>query len=107
MIAQVEEHLSDAITYIVDGAPLEEKPGVPTIPGFITLVNADGAGFGTLGGMNPHASRWTCKVHKRFLPDGPSIKHRVEHSKLDATYRPAADTIDDDGTYYLFDLQKA
>jgi hypothetical protein len=107
MDAQVDSRLGDSITYIVDGAPLESAPGVPTIPGYIILVNADGSFAGTLERFNPHQHRWKCKVHKRFLPGLPDIRHRIEHSKLDATYRPAADTLDDDGDYYLFDLQKA
>lgn len=107
MDAQVDRHLGDTITYIVDGAPLESTPGVPGIPGFILLVNADGSFAGTLQGFNPHEQRWKCKVHKRYLPDGPDIRHRIQNRKLTGTYRPAADTIDDDGDYFLFDLQKA
>lgn len=107
MDAQVDFHLGDSITYIVEGAPLESAPGVPTIPGFINLVNADGSSAGTLQGFNPHEHRWTCKVHKQFLPDGPDIRHRIQHSKLPGLQRPAADTIDDDGSYWLFDLQAA
>lgn len=107
MDAQVDRHLGDSITYIVAGVPLESAPGVPTIPGFVNLVNADGSSAGTLQGVDPQEHRWTCKVHKRFLPDGPDIRHRIQHGRLPAVMRPATDTIDDDGSYWLFDLQAA
>jgi len=106
MDAHVDAGVGDSITYRLTaaGPPLESAPGTPTIPGFIRLTNQEG-GFGRI---SPHDHRWFAKVHKQYLPDGVDIRHRIDHPKLDGvTMRPAADTIDDDGDYYLFDLQKA
>lgn len=106
MDAHVDADLGDSITFRLTAAsaPLQRAPGVPTIPGFINLYNPEGG----IPGMTPHTARWSCKVHKSFLPDGPSIHNRIAHPKLGGvTMRPATDTLDDSGDYYLFDLQAA
>lgn len=102
MDARVDADLGDSISYRTGAAlpPLESAPGKPTIPAFLILRNSEV----DLG----RPPIWTCKVHRSFLPGLPATTHRIDHPKLDGvTYRPATDTLDDDGDYYLFDLQKA
>jgi hypothetical protein len=106
MDADVDTGVGNTILYrLTEASPALEWPaGSPGIPGFIQLKNQDPA----LGMISPHQHRWFCKVHKRFLPDGPNIRNRIDHPNLGGvTHRPASDTIDDDGDYYLFDLQAA
>lgn len=102
MDAQVDEDLGDSISYRVraNQPPLERVAGSPTIPGFLILRNPE------LDLGRP--STWTCKVHRKWLPDeGPVRENRISHAKLPGVMRPATDTIDDDGDYYLFNLQMA
>lgn len=103
--AQVDNGLSDSITYKVDGVPIERAPGDPTIPGFLNFEADDG---GLIEGITPQVMRWRLKVPAQYLPaGGPSMAHTIESPKLDGVYRPGPSNKSNDGTHWLCDLQRA
>lgn len=103
MDADVDPGVGDSISYrtAANLPPLESSAGAGTIPAFLILRTPE-------QDLAGRPATWTLKVHKRFLAGPPEPRNRIDHAKLDGvTYRPATDTIDDDGDYYRMDLQKA
>lgn len=98
MDAGVSNHLGDSIsvTLRAGGPPV-------TIMGFIRNFADDGA----IEGVDPIREQWKAKIDKAELPGGPDTIRRLTAPMLTGYYRPAADTIDDDGNAWLFDLQKS
>ena len=103
MDARVDNHLGDSISYSINGVPLEDEAGNPTVPGFLNL-EADGL---SMDGITSVPTRWTLKLAKQYLPAGPKMQHRVTAAKLDnLIYRPGAFVSSADGAYWLMDLQR-
>ncbi len=105
MDAQVDHHLGDSISYKRDGTLIERSAGVLTIPGFLELLADDGG----MSGISPGRSRWQLKVRKSYLPGGVAkASDVITAAKLGGTnYRPGPNSITDDGSYIIMDLQKA
>ena len=97
MDAQVENHLGNSISY-TDANGDEHQ-----VTGFLTFAgSADG-----IEGLDPIRRQWHAKISMAQLPAGPASMKRITSPLLPTVYRPAADTIDNDGHDWLFDLQKA
>lgn len=98
MDEDVDARLSDTINYSTDeGASYEE------IAGYV-LPFAEGLGLGPIDA--PLGSRYRVKIRKTLIPE-PHRTHRLRHRLLgDATYRPAGSDPDDQGRYWIFDVQK-
>lgn len=98
MDEDVDAHLSDTILYSTSAGVFEE------IPGYI-LPFAEGLALGPVDGAL--GSRWRVKIAKAHIEE-PSRNHRLRHPKLgdDAVWRPAGENPDDQGRYWIFDIQK-
>lgn len=97
MDAAVDEHLSDTISYALDGATFVDMPGY-------VVVFSEGLGLGeidpTLGSRN------RVKIAKSLVPE-VLLTHRLRHEKLGAgTFRPAGENPDEQGRYWIFDVQE-
>ncbi len=102
VFAQVGNHLGDTISALLVGG------ATVTLLGFLTN-DADSAGA---DGISPARNLWHAKIDKTpenvaLLPAGPASIKRLTAPVLPTVYRPAADTIDDNGGAWLFDLQVA
>ena len=95
----IDERLSDTIAYSTDeGATYDD------IAGYV-LPFAEGLGLNEID--SPLGARWRVKVRKTLV-DEPSRTHRLKHPKLgvDTVWRPAGEDPDDQGRYWIFDIQK-
>lgn len=97
MDTDVDARLSDTIAYSIDeGASFDE------VAGYI-LPFAEGLGLGPIDPIL--GSRYRAKIAKALIPE-PDRTHRLRHPKLgDATFRPAGADPDDQGRYWIFDIQ--
>jgi hypothetical protein len=98
MDEDVDAHLSDTISYSTDeGATFND------IAGFV-LPFAEGL---ALGPIDPSlGSRYRVKVRKSLVA-APDRTHRLRQPKLGAgTFRPSGDDPDEQGRYWIFDIQK-
>ena len=102
MDARVNDHLGDSISVTLrDG----------TTHALIAFVTVSAAGVGSEG-TDPNRQLGHVKIDKTpanaaVLPSGPASIARLTTARLPGVFKPAADTIDDDGGAWLFDLQKA
>lgn len=98
MDADVDARLSDTIAYSSD-----EGDSWENLPGYI-LPFAEGLG---LGPIDPAlGSRFRVKIAKSVVAE-PDRTHRLRHAKLGAsTWRPAGSDPDDQGRYWIFDIQQ-
>lgn len=102
MDAQVDNHLGDTISVtLLDGTQR-------TLLGFARI---NGSGMGAEG-MDPIQILRHVKIDKTpdniaALPDGPASIKRLTTARFPGLYKPAADSIDDDGAAWIFDVQKA
>ena len=97
MDEEVDARLADTIPY-------DSGAGFVDIPGYVIPF---GEGLG-LDGLDPSlGTRWRVKVRKSLVPD-PSRDHRLTHHKLGAgIWRPSGEDPEDQGRYWIFDIQKA
>ena len=93
----VDERLGDTISYSLDGVTFTDLKG---------FVLPFGESIG-LDGIDPTlGTRWRGKIRKTLVAE-PLGSHRLRHPKLGAdTWRPAADDPENQGRYWLFDIQK-
>lgn len=97
MIAGVDNHVGDSISITFrDGK-------TRTVIGYISN-NADAEG---IDGLQPIRSLWHCQIEKSRLPEGLAAIRYLENRRLDGRYKPSADQQANDGTDFIFDLQKA
>lgn len=94
----VDERLADTISYSVDGATFADLPGY-------VLPATVGIGFGELDpGLG---TRWRIKIRQSLIPL-PTRDHRLTHPMLGAdVWRPAGEEPEEQGRYWIFDIQKA
>jgi len=95
----VDARLSDTVAYSTD-----EGATFTNIAAYV-LPFAEGLG---LNEIDPAlGSRWRIKVAKSIV-DEPKRTHRLKHHKLGANtvWRPAGDDPDEQGRYWIFDIQK-
>ncbi len=100
MDREVDAALGDTIQLALNGTSFVDQPGF-----VLTVGSTDGlAGFDEILG-----SRIRVKMAKSIIgEDEPSRDIRLKAAKLGAdTYRPAGSKPDDQGRYWLFDIQKA
>jgi hypothetical protein len=97
MDAEVDARLGDTISYALDGVNFVDMPG-------FVLPAVEGIGLNELDPALGH--RWRVKISKALVAE-PLRTHRLSHPKLGVdTYRPAGDDPDDQGRYWIFDIQK-
>lgn len=104
--AGVDSRLGDSLVYeTAIGVALAPLPaGLTSVIGFVRN-DADEGGY---DGISPHRQRWTLKIGKVYLPDGPKPEHRLTCARLGGVwYHPGPKTPQQDGDYWLCDLQKA
>ena len=98
MDSLVDDRLADTIRYATDGIPFEDVAGyvIPYTEGL------------ALGEIDPSlGSRYRVKIAKAVMPEILQ-RHRLKHPKLGAdTWRPAGEDPDEQGRYWIFDIQKA
>ena len=101
MDAKVDELLGDTISLSTNGGA-----SYTTVGGFILLVVGSSGidGFDETLGYKPRA-----KLHKSLIGEEPPNRDtvRIRAGKLGGlTYQPAGGEPDDQGRYWLFDIQK-
>jgi len=100
MDASVDARLADTISYSPNGGA--------TYVDMLGYVLPFSQGLG-LDELDPTlGSRWRVKLAKALVPL-PARTHRLQHPKLGVgtTWRPAGNDPEDQGRYWIFDIQKA
>jgi hypothetical protein len=102
MDADVNYHVGDSISVTL------HDNSTHMLTAFVTVA-ADGTG---IEGMNPIRRLAHVKLDKTphnllVLPHGPADIKRLVTPVIAGTFKPAADSIDDNDNAWLFDLQKA
>ena len=100
MDAQIDARLADTVAFSPDGDA--DEPFVD-IAAFV-LPYPEGL---NLGELDPTlGARWRIKVAKANVPEILAQQHYRHHKLGDATWRPAGEDPDDQGRYWIFDIQK-
>lgn len=95
---KVDEIVGDRILYAANGVSFVE------VPGFV-LTATEGLSMNVIDEIMDVRRR--IKIAKAQIPY-PDPEHRLRHARLGAgTFRPAGALPEDDGRYWLFDVEKA
>lgn len=94
----VDDILGDRILYAIDGLNYEKMAA------FIVFIDAGQTGMDELDLLQ---ARKRVKIAKHLVPD-PGPRDRLQHPKLGGgIFQPGTDSPDEDGRYWIFDVQKA
>lgn len=96
MVAGVDNHVGDTISVTFRSGETRD------VIGYITN-DADAA---SVEGLNPQRIMWHCEIAKAALPEGIAAIAFLTNRRLSGRYKPGANSQAQDGTDYLFDLQK-